>query len=371
MSTANATLNADGSITFYTENPSSLGPLLTLNTSSPANTSGLEAVIANVVEHNLWNTATLSAEDVVCANLAVQNGLISATQLTTWASNNDIQVTDIYTSTPTQGGATITEALTTAVNDPLVTSNGSAPTLTQATAQAAITSQAAAEPATGPAAIAGVSTAAEQVQAAYVAFYGRPADPSGLAYWQGQLTAAGGNLNSIINSFGSSAESQALYGGQSVTQEVTSIYQQELNRAPDSAGLSYWVQQISSGAVSSAAAALAIFNGATGSDQTTINNKLVVAEAFTNALTSDSTANALYAGTAAAANARTYLSTVNTSSTMTVSLAGIADQVGHAIQNATSVTSDLTSVGATATAAVAVQLVGVHTATIAHAAILG
>ena len=50
-----------------------------------------------------------------------------------------------------------------------------------------------------------------QVQEMYIAYYGRPADPGGLAYWSNRVAAAGGNLDAIIQEFGSSAESDELY----------------------------------------------------------------------------------------------------------------------------------------------------------------
>jgi len=42
------------------------------------------------------------------------------------------------------------------------------------------------------------------VQQAYLAFYGRPGDPAGLAYWSQQLDAAGGSLDAIIQALSNS-----------------------------------------------------------------------------------------------------------------------------------------------------------------------
>ena len=50
------------------------------------------------------------------------------------------------------------------------------------------------------------------VQKIYIAFYQRPADPEGLAYWAGRLNAVNGNLAGIINAFATSDEAQSLYG---------------------------------------------------------------------------------------------------------------------------------------------------------------
>jgi len=364
MTTSTVTLNADGSLSIYEYGPNGQ---LGLEPMSAATVQSEMSMIVGWVNNNSQAGATLNAFVPVLADLAVQDGLVSGAAVQAWATNNNIQVSNIFTGTPTQGGATITESMAAAVNDPLVTTDGNVPTLVQATAQAAVNAQTGTTTTTtGPIPIAGDNHVADQVQEAYIAYYGRPADVAGLAYWVGELNQANGNLNAIINSFGNSAESTALYGGKTIAQELTAIYQQEFNRAPDASGAAYWTQQISSGAVSAAAAALAIFNGATGADQTTIDNKLVVANAFTTNNTTDTVGNSLYTGTTAAANARAYLSAVTSSATAAVKLAGIAPQVSHDIQG--SITTDLASVGATAT--VAIQLVGVHQA-IEHAAILG
>ncbi|MGT2490364.1 hypothetical protein ACU4GD_06975 [Cupriavidus basilensis] len=64
----------------------------------------------------------------------------------------------------------------------------------------------------------------DQVQKVYIAYYGRPADPVGLELWSTKLDLAGGNLNAIIDAFGNSAESNALYGNQSYEAKVNAIY---------------------------------------------------------------------------------------------------------------------------------------------------
>ncbi|MGT2493938.1 hypothetical protein ACU4GD_34210 [Cupriavidus basilensis] len=66
----------------------------------------------------------------------------------------------------------------------------------------------------------------DQVQKVYIAYYGRPADPVGLEHWSTKLDLAGGNLNAIIDAFGNSAESNALYGNQSYAAKVNAIFQQ-------------------------------------------------------------------------------------------------------------------------------------------------
>ncbi|MDP4949380.1 MAG: hypothetical protein NWQ70_04260, partial [Burkholderiaceae bacterium] len=71
------------------------------------------------------------------------------------------------------------------------------------------------------------------VQKAYIAFYGRPADRVGLEYWAGELDTANGNLSTIINAFGTSTEALALFGSQTDTVAVNSLYQQLFGRSAD------------------------------------------------------------------------------------------------------------------------------------------
>jgi len=156
-----------------------------------------------------------------------------------------------------------------------------------------------------------------QVQKIYVAYYGRPADPAGLQYWAGQLAANGGSLTAIINAFGNSAESTALYAGADNAAKVTAIYQQLFNRSPDSAGLAFYVNELSLGRMTAASIALNVANGATGTDATYLTNKQAVASSFTDSLTTDSAAAVAYSGTAAANTARALISGVTTSAATT------------------------------------------------------
>jgi len=156
-----------------------------------------------------------------------------------------------------------------------------------------------------------------QVQKIYVAYYGRPADPAGLQYWAGQLAANGGNLTSIINAFGNSSESTALYAGASDSAKVTAIYQQLFNRAPDSAGLAFYTGELTAGRMTAASIALNVANGASGTDLTSLNNKVTVGTAFTDALTVDSAAAVAYTGTTAITAARSLITGVTTSAATT------------------------------------------------------
>lgn len=129
-----------------------------------------------------------------------------------------------------------------------------------------------------------VSLTAEQIEVekCYIAYYGRPADPGGLAYWTDQLDRNGGSLDGIITAFTHSTESQALYDGLSTTQVVTKLYSQLFGRTPELEGLQYWTTQLDAGNLTRGNIMITLLNGAQGADVDVINNKLTAAALFTN-----------------------------------------------------------------------------------------
>jgi hypothetical protein len=83
----------------------------------------------------------------------------------------------------------------------------------------------------------------------YIGYYNRAPDPAGLEFWLNALNN-GVSLTAIANDFAKSAESQAVYpflaGASSF---VSQVYNNVLNRTPDAEGLSFWTQQLLSGGV--------------------------------------------------------------------------------------------------------------------------
>ena len=173
---------------------------------------------------------------------------------------------------------------------------------------------------------------ATAVQELYVAYFGRPADPSGLANFENALASAGAPtdisgltsaysdnqaVRSLIDSFGTSNESQTLYGSGSTQDFVAAIFNNVLDRAPQAAGLAYWSGAIDGGSLSKGDAALAIMDGALTNtsvqgliDAQLVNNRLAVAAAFTTQVSSEGATSA-YSGAAAAASARAMLAKVD------------------------------------------------------------
>ncbi|MCY4426168.1 MAG: DUF4214 domain-containing protein [Halieaceae bacterium] len=99
------------------------------------------------------------------------------------------------------------------------------------------------------------------IQNAYLAYYGRPADPAGLDYWAGRLKDAGGNLDEIIVAFGTSTEFTERFGALENNELVNAIYQRLFKRDADPAGLEFYLELLESGEKHLGSIALDIFNG--------------------------------------------------------------------------------------------------------------
>lgn len=168
-------------------------------------------------------------------------------------------------------------------------------------------------------------------QIAYVAYYGRPADPSGRTFWSNVLSnsnisysprsgdvlanlpqAAQDAYNQFVNDFGNSTESGQLFGGLNTVARINQIYQQLFNRQADNDGLNFWFNAINSGDVSLPAAALEIALGATSGDLTILENKIDSSNLFTTSLVNQGVASR-YNGQVAVGIGRDFLSNVGLS----------------------------------------------------------
>lgn len=168
-------------------------------------------------------------------------------------------------------------------------------------------------------------------QQIYLAYFGRPADPSGLVNLEAQLLAAGAPttidalgaaydsnlaLRAIIDTFGASTESATLYASNNDAEFVIAVYRHVLGRDPLLAGLSYWATALQSG-MPRAKTALTITAAALGNstsqgqlDTAAIANKTLGATLFTAATTQQA-----YSTASAAARARDLLAAITASST--------------------------------------------------------
>jgi len=126
----------------------------------------------------------------------------------------------------------------------------------------------------------------EQVAQIYVATFNRAPDAAGLDYWVNDSGFT--NIEDVASSFFDSTEASLLYASAtSSAQKVQVAYQNLFNRSADTAGLNYWVGELDSGNISQSLMLQALINGAQdtvefGADSTLMANKTAVALSFAN-----------------------------------------------------------------------------------------
>jgi len=131
------------------------------------------------------------------------------------------------------------------------------------------------------------------LQKLYVAYFNRPADPGGLAHYEGVLErafTAGGTaevtktMALISADFAKSIEYQTTYNQATNSAVVTAVYQNLFGHAPDSTGLAFYVKALTDKTMTVDTMVTYIANGAQGTDKVAYDSKVTVATAFTNAL---------------------------------------------------------------------------------------
>jgi len=162
------------------------------------------------------------------------------------------------------------------------------------------------------------------VQRLYLAYFGRAADPGGLAYytelsWRFGLAADTGALywrhgvdadvRAILDGMATSPEADAFYGPDSRT-TLTLMYRNLFNREPDEGGLAYWADLLERGVLTRGQVPLALLAGADIADLTIFDRKAAVATAFTAALDTPERA-ARYNGAAAVDALRAVLAKID------------------------------------------------------------
>lgn len=176
----------------------------------------------------------------------------------------------------------------------------------------------------------------KEAQTLYVSYFGRPADFVGLQYWTGTETLVG-SLEQLAHSFYNSAEGKKYFPVDpatnqiDVTASINAIYANMFGRVPETAGFDYWYNEIASGKINLAEAAVAIYKGAQGKDALMIENKIAAATQFTDQVAA-SDKPSLYYGDQAFAKANEFLNTVT--DTTDVTSAGFAAQVNAAVNAA-------------------------------------
>lgn len=125
----------------------------------------------------------------------------------------------------------------------------------------------------------------EEVTKLYVATFNRAPDSAGLIWW---IDSSNLKLSEIAQSFFDQPEAKILYpDGTSNNTFITSVYQNLFNRLPDIEGLNYWDNRLTIGAITKNSFIQAVINGALdneiSNDATILANKTSVGLSFAQA----------------------------------------------------------------------------------------
>ncbi|SFD85191.1 DUF4214 domain-containing protein [Massilia yuzhufengensis] len=163
----------------------------------------------------------------------------------------------------------------------------------------------------------------EAVQKLYVAYFNRPADFGGLAYWEKIVTAANGNTSAVSAAFAASQEYKDTYAGKSAFQVINTIYNNLFGRDAEPAALLFWGDALNNRAVTIDNAVTTIAAAAQNADAVAYKNKVAAATAFSASL--DTTSEILgYDGAKANEAAKIWLSTVSTDASLAAAIAPAA-----------------------------------------------
>ncbi|MRV72766.1 DUF4214 domain-containing protein [Duganella sp. FT92W] len=147
------------------------------------------------------------------------------------------------------------------------------------------------------------------IEKLYVAYFNRPADVAGLAYWEAVVAASGGDTRAVSQAFAQSPEYAGLIGARTPAEVVDSVYLNLFGRHAEAAGLAFWTGLYEAGAIGAADVVAVLADAAAGQDADAVANKVRVATRFTEALASSDHPGA-YNGAAALAYAKKFLAGV-------------------------------------------------------------
>jgi hypothetical protein len=158
------------------------------------------------------------------------------------------------------------------------------------------------------------------IQKLYVAYFNRPADTAGLAYWEGIVEAAKGSTTAVSAAFAAEAEYKTAYAGMTNADIVNAVYVNLFGRAAETAGKAYWAALLDNKSLTIDKVVTQIAAGAQGSDLVAYNNKVIAAGLFTAALDT-APEQAGYTGAAANVLAKAFMSTITDNASLTVATA--------------------------------------------------
>ncbi len=149
-----------------------------------------------------------------------------------------------------------------------------------------------------------------EVQKLYVAYFSRPADVAGLAYWVNVLNTNPTGYQVMSANFAASAEYKAMYAGMDSNATVSAVYQHLFGRPAEAAGVDYWAKLLDQHAITIDNVVTQVAAGAQGNDKVAYNGKVSVASVFTSHLDLQSEQNA-YATATGLKAASDYIASVH------------------------------------------------------------
>lgn len=181
-----------------------------------------------------------------------------------------------------------------------------------------------------------VFTTEQSIQQLYLAYFNRPADAAGLAYWENAVTNQGVTLATVSADFAAQPEYKATYANMSNDQIINTIYHNLFNRSPDAGGLTYWSGHLTAGDLSinnivNAIAASALQDPAQGPDSIAVESKVNASVAFTQYLNTDVNARIAYSTGQDNALASTYLQGVTDATSLAAAEAALPTTTAAAI----------------------------------------
>ena len=153
-------------------------------------------------------------------------------------------------------------------------------------------------------------TITDRIQQLYIAYFNRPADSTGLAYWEGAM-GSGGTLDDISAAFARSDEYKMAFLQMNPSEVIGQIYQNLFGRQPEAAGRTYWSGLLEKGSLRIDAIVRNVAEGARHTDKASFDAKVKFAQGFTSALDTPQEL-AAYAGASAAQAAKSLVATLRT-----------------------------------------------------------
>lgn len=160
----------------------------------------------------------------------------------------------------------------------------------------------------------------ENIQKLYVAYFNRPADPDGLAYWETVVEAAKGDTAAVSAQFAKEAEYKTAYAGMTNAQIVNQVYLNLFGRAAEDDGKAYWADLLDKKAITIDNVVAQIADGAKTTDKDAYSYKVKFAQAFTAAIDTPEE-KAGYKGDAALAAAKALVSGVKDIASLAAAIA--------------------------------------------------